>query len=138
MMNGGGANGSGAINIQSGTGIVAIAGGNGREDLLTESSLGHAALTDPTLGLLSEDAECWVLSMSQDVVSTMDIKEKKRQEYMYEIFKTEKTQCLYLALMHHLFIGDMKKNGFTRQSRLLFPDLKELLQVCILILYGSI
>lgn len=106
------------------------------DDHLNETSLGLAALTDPSLGLQDADAECWALSMSSDLVSSLDEKEVKRQEHIYELVLTEKHHCLTLALMHHLFIGDMKKHGFSRQARLLFPDLKELLQVCWLTFYN--
>ncbi|CAL8134678.1 unnamed protein product [Orchesella dallaii] len=102
---------------------------SGASEPLNESSLGLAALTDPALGLQDADADTWTNSMDIGLTSTLDEKEKKRQEHMYELILTEKHHCLTLALMHHLFIGDMKKHGFSRQARLLFPDLKELLQV---------
>lgn len=98
-------------------------------------SLGLAALTDPSLGLQDLDAECWALSMSSEVVSRLDDKEVKRQEHMYELIITEKHHCLTLALMQHLFVGGMKKAGFYRQTRLLFPDLNKLLEVCIYIYF---
>lgn len=118
-------NGSNANNFL----MEGSAAGNGTDDLLNESSLGLMALADPGLGLRDEDPELWVLTMSSELVSSLDGKEVKRQENMYEVIKTEKRHCVLLALMHHLFVGDMKKHGFSRQARLLFPDLKELLQV---------
>ncbi|XP_021964277.1 A-kinase anchor protein 13 isoform X2 [Folsomia candida] len=92
-------------------------------------SLAFAALFDPSLGLQDSDAECWALSMSPEVVSRLEDKEVKRQEHMYELILTEKHHCLTLALMQHLFVGDMKKYGFARDARLLFPELNKLLEV---------
>jgi len=98
-----------------------------------EPSFGLVALNDPSLRLQDPDAECWALSMSQDVVSRLDDKEVKRQEHIYELILTEKHHCLTLALMQHLFIGGMKKTGFRRYARLMFPELNRLLEVYDLI-----
>lgn len=92
-------------------------------------SLAFSALYDPSLGLQDADAECWALSMSPELVARLEDKEVKRQEHMYELILTEKHHCLTLALMQHLFVGDMKKYGFTRYARLLFPELNKLLEV---------
>jgi A-kinase anchor protein 13 len=108
-----------------GTSAVSMNGGN------IPHSLAFAALYDPSLGLQDVDAECWALSMSSDVVSQLEDKEVKRQEHMYELILTEKHHCLTLALMQHLFVGDMRKYGFARYARLLFPELNKLLEVCL-------
>ncbi|CAG7820418.1 unnamed protein product [Allacma fusca] len=94
-----------------------------------EESVGYIALSNPALGLQDPDVDCWAMLMGKEVVAQLDEKEVKRQEHMYELILTEKHHCLTLALMHHLFVGGMKKAGYIRTARLLFPGLTELLQV---------
>ncbi|CAG7829572.1 unnamed protein product [Allacma fusca] len=94
-----------------------------------EESVSSIALSNPALGLQDPDVDCWAMFMGKDLVAQLDEKEVKRQEHMYELILTEKHHCLTLALMHHLFVGGMKKAGYSRTARLLFPGLAELLQV---------
>lgn len=120
MMNGGGVG-----NSYTGAGSAGL----GTDDLLNESSMGHVALTDPTMGLQDKDPPLWADTMEKEDIVSLDAREVKRQEVMYEIIMTEKSYCLMLAVTHYLCVGGMKRNGFSRQARLLFPDFKEFLQV---------
>lgn len=100
-------------------------------EIPSSSSPALAALHDSSLGLQQHDAECWTLSMSDypEVIAQLEDKEVKRQEHMYEMILTEKHHCLTLALMQHLFVGDMRRAGYARYARLLFPELSKLLEV---------
>ncbi|KAJ6623909.1 A-kinase anchor protein 13, partial [Pseudolycoriella hygida] len=96
------------------------------EPHITAQNLGG----DPILGMANEDEhDSWSPKVGKDVLKSLNAKEVKRQEHIYELIITEKRHCQILLLMQKVFVESMQRHFSHLNLDRLFPRLQELTEI---------
>lgn len=85
---------------------------------------------DPMLGIDNVDeADTWNEGIGRDIVRTLNGKQVKRQELIYELIITEKRLCQVLLIMQKVFLASLRQHFGHLNFERLFPRLDELIDL---------
>ncbi|XP_037044023.1 rho guanine nucleotide exchange factor 28 isoform X4 [Bradysia coprophila] len=102
-----------------------------RNEFLNEPHITAQSLSDdPILGMANEDEhDSWSPKVGKDVLKSLNTKEVKRQEHIYELIITEKRHCQTLLLMQKVFAESLERHFSHVNLERLFPRLKDLTDI---------
>lgn len=81
---------------------------------------------EPILGMAIDEPDTWSPRVGKDIVKSLNAKQVKRQEHIYELIITEKRHCQILLLMQKVFVESLQRHFGHLNLERLFPRLQEL------------
>lgn len=85
---------------------------------------------DLILGMaLENEPDTWSPRVGKEIVKSLNAKQVKRQEHIYELIITEKRHCQILLLMQKVFVESLQRHFGHLNLERLFPRLQELTEL---------
>lgn len=101
-----------------------------RDEFFNEAPISADDLgADPTLKIATIEFDSWSQSFSKDFLKTLNHKQIKRQEHIYEFIMTEKHHCQTLLVMQKVFVDSLQRHFSNLNLERMFPRLQDLTEL---------